>query len=106
LEINTEKEFLEAFYPFRLTGTEKPGSIAGIPLEKVLSRPTIKKIYLDNQGTIPVAAANSLVSQGFFGEIGFFVRQIEDGKKPAACSLKSLLNTYEILDALNAAGVC
>jgi virulence factor len=101
LEINTEKELLEAHYPFRLTGTEKPATIAGIPLEKLLRRPAIKKIYLDNQGTIPVAASNSLVSQGFWGEIEHFIQQVEDGKKTAAGSLDSLLGTYEILDKLN-----
>jgi len=101
LEINTEKELFEAHYPFRLTGTIKPATIAGIPLEKLLNRPVIKKIYLDNQGTLPVASSNSLVSQGFWGEIEHFVQQVEEGKKTAAGSLDSLLNTYEILDKLN-----
>lgn len=103
LEINTEKELFECRYPFRLTGTEKPATVAGIPLEKLLHRPTLKKIYLDNQGTLPVASSNSLVSQGFWGEIQHFVQQVEEGKKTAAGSLDSLLDTYAILDNLDTA---
>ncbi|HWK03919.1 MAG TPA: Gfo/Idh/MocA family oxidoreductase [Puia sp.] len=104
LEINTEKEILEASYPLRLTGIQKPTVIAGFPSEKFMQRPGLQKIYIDNQGTIPVALNNSLVSQGFFGEIDHFVRQVEEGKTSEAGDLSSLRNAYMILEQLKAAG--
>jgi virulence factor len=104
LEINTEKEILTATYPFRLTGFEKPGRIAGIPLEKLAPGPTRQNIYLDNTGALPLATANSLVSQGFFGAIDHFVRAVEQGIQSPDSNLSSLRNTYEILDQLSNAG--
>lgn len=103
LDINTAKEILEINYPFKFTGTEKPRIIAGIPMEKALPGPLIKKVYLDNQGAIPIVENNSLVTQGFYGEIEEFVKQVETGKTQTNTSLSSLVDTYTILDALNAA---
>jgi virulence factor len=105
LVINTEKEILEARYPFRLTGMEKPRSIAGIPMDKVLSRPKVQKIYLDNQGSIPTAANNSLVNQGFFGEIEGFVHLVEQDDEDILpkYNLEGLRSTYAVLDQLKQA---
>ncbi len=105
MQINTEKQTIEARYPFHLSATEKPSTIAGIPLDKVLPQPLIRKIYLDNQGTVPSLANNSLVAQGFYGEIEHFLQLVEAGSSSSQGSLESLRPTYKILDSLNAAGV-
>lgn len=103
LEINTAKETLLADYPFRLTGLDKPAVIGGIPMEKLFHQPRHQKIYFENTGFIPVAANNSLVSQGFFGEIDHFVRLVEKDSTDDYGRLSSLRNTYEILDRLQSA---
>jgi virulence factor len=103
LAINTQKEIWQANYPFRLTGTEKPATIAGIPSDKLLDRPVRQKIYVDNNGFIPSAGNNSLVSQGFFGEIEFFVSQVERNSSDDH-GFGSLRNVYELIARIDRAG--
>jgi virulence factor len=101
LEINRQNEIIKASYPYHLTGLSKPKAVLGLPVEKVIKQPAIQKTYLDNTGFAPIAENNSLILQGFFGEIEHFVRSVEEDRLNDEHKLTGLLNTYEILEAIS-----
>jgi len=103
LEINNKREILKAFYPYHLKGISKPNAVFGLPLEKVFKQPGIQKAYLSSNGFAPIAENNSLILQGFFGEIEHFVRSVEKNELNNEHKLSGLLNTYEILEAISRA---
>lgn len=100
LEINTTSSILQASYPFKLSGIQKPIRFLNLPLEKILKTPVHKKIYLDNNGFALTAANNSLALQGFLGEIEHFVSMTEQGIQDGKHNLQSLVATYQILEKL------
>lgn len=100
LTVNTNKEILHCQYPNKMWGVQKQSTVLGIPLEKALPKPVVHKIYFDGSTMLPVREHNSLVIQGFYGEIKAFVNAVETGGQTAFCSLHSLTNTYSILDEL------
>lgn len=105
LQINTTGDVLHASYPFRLTGIEKPARFLSLPLEKIFKSPVHQKIYLDNNGFSLTAAHNSLALQGFLGEMEHFVSMTEQGIQDKQHNLQSLVDTYELLEKMNAAGM-
>lgn len=100
LEINTATHILNASYPFKLTGTQKPLRFFNLPLEKILKTPVQQKVYLDNNAFALTAANNTLSQQGFLGEIEHFVKMTEEGRLDEKHTLKSLLSTYELLEKM------
>lgn len=100
MEINTASGIVQIQYPNVLSVLEKPARIMGIPAEKILQRPAIQKIYLNNREFIPVAANNSLVVQGFYTEIKHFLYLAENNKKDERGELRSLVGTYDLLEQL------
>ena len=102
MEINTEKEILQYHYPNRLLGSKKNQLLLSIPVEKIFRQPATQHIYFDNNAFSPVANNNNLFVQGFLGEIEHFVGSVEKNTGDEFTSLKSLQNTYAILDQLKA----
>lgn len=100
LEINTTDQIVCARYPNELKTIEKSGSVLRIPKEKVLSGPSIHKIYLNNSGFIPGAANNNLVVQGFYPEIKHFLSLAESGKNDQWGNIASLYPSYDVLNQL------
>ena len=101
LEINNEDEILKARYPNHLSGIVRIKPIFGLPLEKVIKRPVVQKIYLNNNGFSPAIENNSLVVQGFYEEIRHFVHSIEKNEPDERGKLAGLQNVYEILEMIN-----
>lgn len=88
-------------YPFVLKETGKTGQILGIPLEKVIpSKFSGQKIYFDNNGLNPVSEHNSLVDQGFSGELSSFIKICEGEKTTNKSSLNSLIPVYDLIEKL------
>lgn len=72
-------------------------SIAGIPLEKVISRNNQREILIDNNGFVPVAELNSLSVQGYYQEIKDFLDVVEGRSNKKLTSLEDLIPTFELL---------
>ncbi len=104
LEMNNETEILTANYPNYLAGVDKTKYLFGLPLEKVLKQPVTQKIYFNNTGFSPVSENNSLVVQGFLGEVEYFVHSVEKKIGDRENKLTGLKNLYEILESIQRAG--
>ncbi len=98
--INLENETLNVNYPNELTGTGKQSSVAGIPLEKIMQQPVIKKIYFDNKQFSSLLETNNLAIQGFYPEIKHFVSLVEGKRSDNYGRLETLAGTYDLLDKL------
>jgi virulence factor len=105
LVINTDDELFTVRYPNFVQGEEKSKTFAGIPLEKIGNRPQVTRTYLNNDGVIPSMENGSLFIQGFYGAVGNFIQSVEKNTASKECQPESLSNVYEILDALNNAGI-
>ena len=103
MEINTTSGILQAHYPYRLTGIQKPVRFLNLPLEKILKTPMQQKIYLDTNAFGLTAANNSLALQGFVGELEHFVKVTEQDIGDEQHQLQSLLGTYEMLEKMKQA---
>lgn len=100
LVVNTKSEIYEVESSLNLTRVKKPKMVAGIPLEKIWSKPVSKEILFESNGFIPLAQYNHLFVQGYYSEIKTFVDLCEGKKTTNLSSLGSLQNTFEIVDRL------
>ncbi len=100
LVVNTKKEILHCEYPNKIWGVQKQGTLLGVPLEKALPKPVEHKIYFDANSPAPIRENNSLLVQGFYGELKTFADAVENGTQHQFGQLQSLVNTYFILDEL------
>jgi virulence factor len=80
-----------------LTFESKSGNILSIPREKIFHTVPEKKYLFDGNHFLPVFENNQLVSQGYFPEIKTFASLCENRKSKNSSSLRSLLNTYELI---------
>jgi len=100
MEVNGLRGLVQIQHPNQLSVWEKPARILGMPVEKVLQRPAVQKVYLNNRDFIPAEASNSLVMHGFYPEIKHFLHLAENNKKDQRGELSSLVATYELLEQL------
>lgn len=78
-----------------LTFTPMPATILGVPMEKV--RPTGKRVEYLYQRNLQ----NSIVSQGYFGELKAFVDAVEGRGNRIVSDFASLRDTYQLLTSLH-----
>ena len=100
MEINLENETLHINYPDHLTGDQKQGSFAGIPIEKVIHQPGIRKIYFDNKGFSSMLETHNLAILGYYPELKHFVSLVEGKRNDDYGRLETLVGTYDLLDKL------
>jgi virulence factor len=100
LSVNTKDGIYEMKNHQILTFSSKPQTVLSIPLEKLVSCTSDKKILFDGNSFLPVAKNNLLVSQGYFDEINTFINICEGKIKKNNSSLESLVNTYHILERI------
>lgn len=100
LHINTSKRVYTADYPDKLSHYKKPGSVVGIPLEKLTSRPVNLTYDYHNTGSVPVSQYNSLVEQGYMGELQAFLALCEKGLQNNPSNPSGLLPTYKIIEEI------
>ena len=101
MEINLEDETLHINYPDHLMGDQKLGSFAGIPIEKVMQQPGIRKIYFDNKRFSSMLETNNLAVQGFYPELKHFVSLVEGKRSDNYGRLETLSESYDLLDKLS-----
>ena len=77
-----------------LTFTPMPTTILGVPMEKV--RPTGKRVEYLYQRNLQ----NSIVSQGYFGELKAFVDAVEGRGNRIVSDFAALRDTYQLLSTL------
>jgi virulence factor len=100
LSIQSVDELLEVHYPVSIEGRLKPGRIMHLPVERILNKPLISKKYFSiNNLVIPAFDLNTLVLQGFYGEIRSFVMKVESGRG-FENDLSGMQSLYKILDEL------
>jgi virulence factor len=98
IEIVTASEIITAEYPNQLRSYEKPTSVFGVPLDKVLKNKVTTNTYFNNTGIIPSGENNSLFIQGFYGEVEAFAQLVENNQQQIG--LESLIDTYAILETI------
>jgi hypothetical protein len=100
MTVNTKDAVYTIESSLRLTKVNKSKSIAGIPLEKIWSKPVTKEILFDSNGFIPLAQYNHLTVQGYHGEIKTFLDLCEGKSSDNPSPLDSLKNTFKIIEEL------
>ena len=98
--IHNVDELLEVNYPSSIEGRLKPGRVMYLPTERILAKPQISKKYFSvNNLVIPAFNLNTLVLQGFYGEIRSFIMLVENGRS-VENDLTGMKSLYRILDQL------
>lgn len=104
LTLNIPGETLTLQYPTSVSGTKMPLRPMNVPTERLLNNHLQTKQYYSGTPTLtPAWETNSLLVQGFLGEIETFVSLVEDPQrtgKENANDLASLTAIYELLHAL------
>lgn len=90
----------------RLIYSPIPQSIAGIPTDKIIPHPPADITLYSHDTFSPTAAANSLVSNGFYAEIRDFLDAAEHKAKRRLTTLESLVPVYRLLEELSAERKC
>lgn len=99
IEINTIANTVSASYPNSLATVSK-SALLGLPLEKIISKPTLTKTYLDPFALTTGLESNSVVLQGFAGGITEFVEMCESGKINQKLMMSTMPRTYRMLEAI------
>jgi len=100
LIVNTKDGIYEMTNHQSLTFTRKPQVICSIPTEKIFLSSTQKQILFNGNSFLPIAQYNQLVVQGYFPEIYTFINICEKKSKSNQSTLKSLINTYRLLELI------
>jgi len=100
LSIHNMDELLEVNYPTSIEGHLKPGRVMHLPAERIMDKPQVSRKYFSiNNLVIPALNLNTLVLQGFYGEISAFISLVENGRK-SENDLAGMKSLYRILDEL------
>jgi virulence factor len=106
ISVNTKKGSLLIQYPGSVQEKPLPRRYLNIPSERLLRQPAITKEYYSAGPSItPAMDLNTLVTQGFYDEVGAFVSLVENNGQAAGQpknDLSSLLNVYQAIESLRA----
>ncbi|HEY0608100.1 MAG TPA: Gfo/Idh/MocA family oxidoreductase [Chitinophaga sp.] len=93
---------IEITYPgaFRISPLGK--RLAGIPAEKIFNTGMQPAMY-SPAGTLPIAANNPIVQQGYWDEISYFVSQVQQGGSLQRAAPATYGHTFRLLDQLQQA---
>lgn len=80
----------------------KQSTLMGVPMEKVLPKPSVRIDLLNRNNFVPTIQNNQIVTQGYLHTIKSFVDAVEGGTSPTAQSLESMIDTYSLLEAVRA----
>jgi virulence factor len=98
--VNTSNEYLESKNMDELVSMPKPKTFLSVPVEKIVT-PTFQKTILYEQNSfLPAKEQNQLYSSGYYNEIKCFLDLCEGRKSANHSALKSLLNTYHLIDEI------
>lgn len=102
LTVNTHKGIYEMEQMESLQFRSKQSTLMGVPMEKVLPKPSVRIDLLNRNNFVPTIQNNQIVTQGYFHTIKSFVDAVEGGTSPTAQSLESMIDTYLLLEAVRA----
>lgn len=103
MAVNCRQELLTIEYPLLVKGLQKPKRLFNLPTERLLHAVSITKEYFSAANLVlPVAELNTLVLQGFYGELVQFIREVEGGRSKTHHSndLLRLRNVYNVIEML------
>ncbi len=83
-----------------LSFVSKQAVIAGVPIEKLLSRRQSVKYLYRHDSFSPTIANNSVYTQGFFQEVSTFVNAVEGKKANVLTDLQSVEPTLKLIDEI------
>lgn len=83
-----------------LTFSPRPGSLVGIPLEKVFAHPQGRMELFARNAFVPSLVNNQIYTQGYYSEIKTFVDAVEGQRTALISDLRSLDKTYRLMDLL------
>jgi virulence factor len=101
MSVNCSRELLTIEYPMLVKGLQKPNRLFNLPTERLLHQSSVSKEYFSAAGLVlPVLELNTLVLQGFYGELEYFIRLVEDAGGPAdqPNDLIRLRNIYALIE--------
>ena len=81
-----------------LSFVSKQSVIAGVPIEKLLSRRQSVEYLYRHDSFSPTIANNSVYTQGFFQEVSTFVNAVEGKKANVLTDLQSVEPTLKLID--------
>ena len=83
-----------------LSFAPKQAVIAGVPIEKLLTRHQSVEYLYRHDGFSPTIANNSIYTQGFFQEVSTFVNAVEGNKANVLTGLQSVEPTLKLIDEI------
>ncbi len=83
-----------------LSFVSKQSVIAGVPIEKLLSRRQSVEYLYRHDSFSPTIANNSVYTQGFFQEVSTFVNAVEGKKANVLTDLQSVEPTLKLIDEI------
>lgn len=98
--VNTDKHYLESKNTEELVSIPKPVTIFSVPLEKIKSPKFQETILYHQNNFLPSREQNQIYSSGYFNEIQCFLDLCEGRKTSNRSTLKSVLNTYKLIDEI------
>ncbi len=102
LKVLCPKAYYDVKYPLFLSETKLQTQIMGIPLEKAMpAKYSTSKVYYDNNGMNPVLEQNSLVHQGYAGEIQTFISLCENKSSENKSSCEDIIPVFDCLEKIN-----
>ncbi|GAO41196.1 Gfo/Idh/MocA family protein [Flavihumibacter petaseus] len=99
LTVNDSAGKITASYPNELMLTETPGSIAGIPEEKVFATAAVTRQYLFPNNFNTAIQFNSLFQSGFYTALQVFLQNC-NGNKAQPAEVEKLRLIYQLLDRI------
>lgn len=100
IHINTEHGVYQLSQMEELTYAPKKGVFLGVPTEKVLHGTSSVITLFSRNNFTPTRVNNQIVTQGYYDEINSFIDGVEQHEANRSYSLASMLNTYELIDAI------
>lgn len=104
MKISAGRESLLLEYPLLAEGEQRPTRVLKIPAENILDQPVVTRKYFSVKNMIlPVANLNTLVLQGFYGELEHFIALVEGEQNgPETNDLAGLISVYEWIEKIRA----
>lgn len=98
ITVNASNGIFESSDLHHLDMTSKSKQVMGIPLEKVLKNPPVKKSLYNNTGFVPTGEFNQIYAHGYYDEIKTFVDAVEGKGNRTKSSLSQLVDTFELIE--------
>lgn len=97
MTVNTTNGIFNLLNFNTLTYRKKPGTIFGVPKEKIFRNVDACYTLLDRSSFLPIFSKNEIYASGYYDEIDSFVRLCEGQSSLNKSKLSDLLPTYQLI---------